>query len=833
MKDFMPQLLVRPRVNRQLAHSFSYPLTVVQAPMGFGKTTAVREFIRLNRLSPIFLSLMGAGSSPAYCWERITAKVRKEDPELGNQLLSLGFPSDIPQVAKIVELLEDCAFPEPKFLFIDDYQLIDIPQVADLLAAVAGERIPNLHIVLLTREISCLPVEELAQKQLCWVISQEELGFRPEEVEAYLQLIHTPLPREEVNRITRWTGGWISGIYLLGRGLQQGIPRQRETLSRLNGSIDKLLELNLYSTYDEKTRRFMEQLSFLDAFTPEQTACVFDDPTAPAFLLSLVQGNAFLSYSRSAEAYQMTDLLREFLQRKARQNGFDPSELYRRMGRWFLARNRRILAYDYLYRAGDIETILETLNRGDYIDVHFAQFPQIHMIFEGLPDDVFFRYPLAALRHIRVKSLTGSLQVRQDMAQLLSRIERHYLQVDMEEERRSCILGEIHNTWVLASFNDSRAMVEHAVKAVSFFRGQYSCLISNETEFTYGANSLLYSYYTRAGSLRDTVDFISKNFHILAQAVEGCGSGSESLILAEYALETGDFESVTINAYKAIYESRLYRQVCIELCAAFTLCRLAIAQGKPAEADRLLTQLSATVEAEHNSVLNTTLTICAAYLDCCLGRLEQVPAWLRERDLGHGSFMYRGLGFHDVAVCFVTMREKRYVQLLVYCDALKRNWESFSCQMGLIYHHIFRAAALSAIYGPDQGAAVLCQALDVAIPDGVVMPFAECAAEVLPLLSHPVVARRYPAEALEAVSSRCRSYLEGLSSQGPKQVRLSERELEILHLLSQSLSHSEIAAQVYISVSTVRYHIKNIYQKLGVNNKVSALTKAREAGLLR
>ena len=72
--------------------------------------------------------------------------------------MSLGFPSDIPQVAKIVELLEDCAFPEPKFLFIDDYQLIDIPQVADLLAAVAGDSIPNLHLVLLTREISCLTV---------------------------------------------------------------------------------------------------------------------------------------------------------------------------------------------------------------------------------------------------------------------------------------------------------------------------------------------------------------------------------------------------------------------------------------------------------------------------------------------------------------------------------------------------------------------------------------------------------------------------------------------------------------------------------------------------
>lgn len=832
MKTLTPQILTRPRINRQLEHIFSYSLTVLQAPMGFGKTTAIREFIRVNRLTPIFLSLMGSGSSPAYCWERITAKVRKENPELGDQLQSLGFPMDIPQVAKIVELLEDCAFPCPKLLIVDDYQFLDVPPVADLLVAIAGERIPNLHIVLLTREISCLPVEELAQKQLCWVISQEDLGFRLEEVDSYLQLINTPLPPGEVDHITRWTGGWISGIYLIGRGLQKGIPRQKETVSHLNGSIDKLLELNLYSTYDEKTRCFMERLSFLDAFTTEQVAYVFDDPSAPAFLLSLVQGNAFLSYSRSSESYQMTDLLREFLQRKAQQNGVDPTELYRRMGRWFLDQNQRILAYDYLYRAGDIELILETLNRGDYIDVQFAQFPQIHMIFEGLSDDVFFRYPLAALQHIRVKALTGDLKERRAMDQLLSRIEQHYLQVDMEESRRNCILGEIHNTWVVVDFNNAHSMVEHAAKAVSFFRGQYSCLISNETEFTYGADSLLYSYYTQAGELRNTVDFISRNFHTLAQAVEGCGSGSESLILAEYALETGDFENVTVNAYKAIYQSRLYRQVSIELCAAFTLCRLAIAQGKPAEADRLLTQLSATVEAEHNSVLNTTLTICTAYLDCCLGRLERIPAWLRERDQGHGSFMYRGLGFHDIITCFTTMREKRYVQLLVYCDAFKRNWQSFNCQMGLIYNQIFQAAALRAIYGPYRGAAVLCQALDVAIPDGVVLPFAECAEEVLPLLSHPVVTRRYPAETLERIIRCCRSYLDTLSAHGPEQVRLSERELEILQLLSKSLSHNEIAAQAYISVSTVRYHIKNIYQKLGVNNKVSALTKARETGLL-
>lgn len=833
MKSLPPQLLARPRLNRHLERIFSYPLTVVHAPMGFGKTTAIREFIRVNKLSPVFIPLMGSSSSLAYFWERLTTKVRKEDPELGSQLLGLGFPSDAPQTAKIIELLEDCAFTSPKFLFVDDYQLIDCPQAAETLVSLASERIQNLHIVLLTREISCLPAEELVQKQLCWMVTQEDLQFRPEEVDSYFRMINAPLSPQEVDRITRWTGGWISGIYLISRGLEQGIPDHEEMLDQRNGSIDRLLELNLYSAYDARTRSFMEKLSFLDAFTPEQVAYVFDDQTAPAFLFSLVQGNAFLSYSRSDKAYRMTDLLREFLQRKARQNGFDPTELYRRMGRWFLDRGRRILAYDYLYRGGDIETILETLNRGDCIDVHFTQFPQMHMIFEGLPEDLFFRYPLAALQHIRVKALTGDLRERQAMDQLLSRMERHYLQADMGEEERSRILGEIHNTWVMAAFNDVRGMVDHASRAVSFFHGRYSCLISNETEFTYGATSLLYSYYTVAGGLADTVDFISRNFHILAQAVEGCGSGSESLILAEHALETGKFDAVTVNAYKAIYESRLHRQVCIELCATFALCRLAIAQGRLSEAGRLLTQLATTVEAEHNSIFNTTLTVCTAYLDCCLGRPERVPDWLRDRDQGRGSFMYRNLGFHDIVTCFTAMREKRYVQLAVYCDAFEQNWRTFSCQLGLIYNRVFRAIASHAIYGPDHGAAALCQALDVAIQDGVVLPFAECAAEVLPILSHPAVQKRYTPDTLVAYIRCCQAYLAGLSTKGQGQIQLSEREAEILQLLSESRSHSEIAAQLYISVPTVRYHIKNIYQKLGVNNKVSALTKAREIGLLK
>jgi LuxR family maltose regulon positive regulatory protein len=61
---------------------------------------------------------------------------------------------------------------------------------------------------------------------------------------------------------------------------------------------------------------------------------------------------------------------------------------------------------------------------------------------------------------------------------------------------------------------------------------------------------------------------------------------------------------------------------------------------------------------------------------------------------------------------------------------------------------------------------------------------------------------------------------------------LSQRELEILTLIATGLKNKEIAEQLFISLNTVLYHIKNIYSKLGVNKRTLAIIKARELNLL-
>ena len=61
---------------------------------------------------------------------------------------------------------------------------------------------------------------------------------------------------------------------------------------------------------------------------------------------------------------------------------------------------------------------------------------------------------------------------------------------------------------------------------------------------------------------------------------------------------------------------------------------------------------------------------------------------------------------------------------------------------------------------------------------------------------------------------------------------LSEREIEVLHYLNSHLSTPEIAVQLFVSASTVRTHIKNIYSKLGVHGRSGAVRRAKVLGLL-
>jgi LuxR family maltose regulon positive regulatory protein len=149
---------------------------------------------------------------------------------------------------------------------------------------------------------------------------------------------------------------------------------------------------------------------------------------------------------------------------------------------------------------------------------------------------------------------------------------------------------------------------------------------------------------------------------------------------------------------------------------------------------------------------------------------------------------------------------------------------------------VLEAMALQALDRTVPALAALERALVLAQPEGYVRTFID---EGLPMgqLLRQALARGigvdYVRELLDALESDLTASDSSSAAMHAALVEpLTERELEVLRLLSTHLSSTEMAQELIISVNTVRSHIKNIYGKLGVHSRGQAVARAQDLNLL-
>lgn len=143
---------------------------------------------------------------------------------------------------------------------------------------------------------------------------------------------------------------------------------------------------------------------------------------------------------------------------------------------------------------------------------------------------------------------------------------------------------------------------------------------------------------------------------------------------------------------------------------------------------------------------------------------------------------------------------------------------------------IIGALSCEKLGDPQSASAWIERALAIAEPEGYIRPFIDEGAEVAQILRR-ISSTDYVQQLLAAFPAAERSSLSAHPTQGLVEP-LSERELEVLHLLARGITYAEIAQQLVVSLNTVRFHIKSLYRKLGVYKQVKAIERARELGLL-
>jgi LuxR family maltose regulon positive regulatory protein len=190
-------------------------------------------------------------------------------------------------------------------------------------------------------------------------------------------------------------------------------------------------------------------------------------------------------------------------------------------------------------------------------------------------------------------------------------------------------------------------------------------------------------------------------------------------------------------------------------------------------------------------------------------------------------------GYYSYALLLLT--EKKFSEAEILLSNLLAIAEAANRKERIIEAKVIYSILYKAKGDKKEAIATLFEALEFAAIDNILMSFILFHSGISDLLKEvyriqATTGTNIPkklTDKLKLATEKRENFMKNNSGSG-----LSDRELEALHLIAEDLSNQEIADKLFISLNTVKTHIKNIYMKLEVDSRKQAATKAKELGII-
>jgi LuxR family maltose regulon positive regulatory protein len=215
--------------------------------------------------------------------------------------------------------------------------------------------------------------------------------------------------------------------------------------------------------------------------------------------------------------------------------------------------------------------------------------------------------------------------------------------------------------------------------------------------------------------------------------------------------------------------------------------------------------------------------MCEAFIYSALKQKDRIPTWIACDDLDHTRILFTAKPFLNIISGRILLVNGEYPKLIGISEQFLAEASIYPNLLAQIYTCIHFAAANQKIFRYDEALDALRQALLIAMPDRLYMPFVENCDYIEPLLEQLDREGAYPGaitrilklySSYRQVSEKItRDYVTG------KQPELTGREKEITQLVADGLTNREIAERLFISSNTVKTQLKNIFEKLGVRSR--------------
>ncbi len=867
-----PGHISRPSLLDRLTIGLQRKLTIVAAPAGYGKTALLAEWARVSRQTLAWISLDREDNEPARFWAYFIGSLRRLHPELEAVALDPLQRYDSDDIGRVlIELINELALlPQELAVVLDDYHLIENAILHRDLSFFIERMPPHLHLYIASRTVPPLKLTRLRADREVAEIGVVELRFTPDEAMDLLRAAGgSTLMADELHEIVHDMAGWAAGLQLTGFALAEKRPSvSRGAIPRYRYVTEYLRE-EILDQQPDPVRMFLLKSSILDRMRGDLCDALTGEEGGEKILEDLLERNLFIDPADQEEGWYRYHpmFLHTLRQHMADADARLCETLHQCASGWFATHDSPADAVEHLLRSGDVERAVEMAEQCVEPLLADGRLAPILSWHARLPDERMAVRPKLAMAFAWAFLLSNDFHHAQHYITLcrnhvervreqgLADIEGHLAAID--RFFGDMHLPDAHGREVPASWERSDFSVTpgHAIALQGIGRPSGPLPGAARPAGIFGLTRALpriARLQKEMGQLRYAAASYRQALQLLHgdATTESADSAAKAhLGLGEIHFEWNDLDSTMRNLGDGLRLSREARDPQASCDAHILLARVHQARGDLdgaldaiAEGERVLRQRGA------HAALIETLTTHRVEIWLAQGKLKQCVQWMQSHQLHHTPSELREqqhllMGAILLAQYHSNDAIESSGELIRTCERVGRN------------NTVIRGLILQTLAHDQQGdtegsIAALSRALSLAEPEGYIRAFMREPGPMARILrtiredesSDPPIGIDYIETLLAALGGTAPVEMEPrIHHEGGYHIPyataallspLSERELEVLRLIAAGKSNAAIADALYISLSTVKSHINNLYSKLGVESRTQALVRAKEISLL-
>ena len=882
--------ILTPRVTKSILHrsrffdslneAMNRKLTLISAPAGFGKTSLIIDWVEQRSLQAHWLSLDKNDTDPIQFLSYLIKSIQQVYPKFGCHVFELVKSPNRPSIEAISGLLVNdmLEIDQNCLIIFDDFHLADSYEISEVVSYLL-ERIPsNFHLLISTRSDPMLPSGRLRSQNQLLELRSSDIAFTSDDIfTLFNKKLKIDLSRQDACILETKTEGWIAGLQLAALSLQNDKDTS-QFIQEFSGNnryiMDYLIEEVLKSQSDD-LKEFLLQTSILERFSSPLCNTLLGRENSQETIEQLEKSNLFivpLDSERKWYRYQhlFADLLKQRLSLKDKEfvDGLHQKsiEWYEKHEIYDLAFKHSFFIKDYERSIQLLEQVIEQLWKDGFHSLILNYGKQI-------PANLLENYPLFCLYYAWVlyhagesqnalslldraysttanhpemsgyRALSGKIAVAK--AHLNANeiepeeIVKYYtLALDHLSEKEVIWLGW---AWKLKGMTEIargniRIGIDALIKTVEYGKKSNNLYLISSVALTLAYHESISGQHKE--SYQRCVDLLNfmkeKGFSDLAKS-EWMYSGMFTMMSVRECVLT-DFDKALENVKVAEALSKNGKDLTQKIIALLAYSYILYAIGDKSSSESKLFELEKLMEQFSISpYINTTYVGWKLYLLVDSNRLEQARDFAEICGIsvdGEISFQNESsyLNFTRLIIARGEFDQAESILSKLFQSASTGERVETLVQIEILF-----AVINLKRHCEDQAIRHLISAMEYAVKEELFIYFLFDLDVTTNILKK---AYRFQSTSKTNVPKSFIKKLENAIKKKENRIKLnanfnlSDRELDTLKFINQNFSNKQIAEKLYVSVNTIKTHIKNIYIKLGVNSRMKALETARDLKII-